>query len=194
MVRVIKYTLDDPQRVGHREEHTLMATLLDASEHPAEELVLLYHERWEHELAYDEQKTHQDPRRATKPTHLRSQTPAGVVQEAYALSLGHYVTRAMMAEAATSVEIDPDRLSFAGCLQILRCRLPECPSGSEAARSAWWQAVRWEMSQEQLPPRRNRINPRVIKRKMSKFKKKRAAHRGQTPLRKSFAQAIILKQ
>jgi hypothetical protein len=40
-----------------------------------------YHERWEEELTYDEQKTHQDLRRATKPAHLRSQTPAGVIQE-----------------------------------------------------------------------------------------------------------------
>lgn len=192
VVRVIKYTLDDPQRVEHRQEHTLITTLLNAEKHPAEELIVEYHERWEEELVFDEQKTHQDPRRAEKPTHLRSQTPAGVVQEVYALSLGHYLTRALMSEAAASVEIDPDLLSFLGCLQILRCRLPECPSGSEEGRRRWWEAVRWEMSQEQLPLRR--INPRVVKRKMSKFKKKRAAHRGLPPLRKSFAQAIILKQ
>jgi hypothetical protein len=49
-----------------------------------------YHERWEEELTYDEQKTPQDPRRATKPAHLRSQTPAGVIQELYALSLAHF--------------------------------------------------------------------------------------------------------
>jgi hypothetical protein len=194
VVRVIKYELDDPQRVGHRQEHTLVTTLLDAEKYPAKELIVGYHERWEEELVFDEQKTHQDPRRAEKPTHLRSQTPAGVVQEVYALSLGHYVTRALMSEAAASVKVDPDRLSFVGCLRILRCRLPECPGGSEEGRRKWWEAVRWEMSQERLPPRRNRINPRVVKRKMSKFKKKRAAHRGLPQLRKSFAQAIILKQ
>ena len=42
---------------------------------------------------FDEQKTHQDPRRAEKPPHVRSHTPAGVVQEVYALSLGHYTLR-----------------------------------------------------------------------------------------------------
>src|SRR5947209_9952584 len=30
IIRVIKYMLDDPQRVGHQEEHTLMTSLLDA--------------------------------------------------------------------------------------------------------------------------------------------------------------------
>lgn len=81
MVRVIRYTLDDPQRTGHGEEHRLLTTLTDASAAPAPALILLYHERWEIELTIDEAKTHQDPRRAEKPTHLRSQTPEGVRQE-----------------------------------------------------------------------------------------------------------------
>jgi len=44
-------------------------------------------------MTYDEQKTHQYPQRPTKPAHLRSETPAGVVQEMYALSLAHFVIR-----------------------------------------------------------------------------------------------------
>ena len=81
VVRVIRYTLDDPQRVGHQEVHTLMTNLLDEVEYPAGELIPGYHERWEEELVYDEQKTHQDPPRPSKPAHLRSETPAGVIQE-----------------------------------------------------------------------------------------------------------------
>ncbi len=67
VVRVIRYTLDDPQRVGHGEVHILITNLFDADLDPAKELIILYHERWEQELVYDEQKTHQDPPRATKP-------------------------------------------------------------------------------------------------------------------------------
>ncbi len=77
VVRVIRYTLDDPQRVGHGEVHVLITNLLDEDLYTAQELIILYHERWEHELVYDEQKTHQDPRRATKPAHLRSDTDPG---------------------------------------------------------------------------------------------------------------------
>src|SRR5713101_5204451 len=95
VVRVIQYTLDDLPRAGHGPGHTLITSLLDAQECPATELIVLYHERWEEELTFDEQKTHQDPRRPGKPAHLRSETPRGVVQEVYALSLGHYVNRAL---------------------------------------------------------------------------------------------------
>ena len=35
VVRVIRYTLDDPQRVGHGEEHVLITNLLDEELYPA---------------------------------------------------------------------------------------------------------------------------------------------------------------
>lgn len=192
VVRVIRYTLDDPQRVGHGETHVLLTNLFDEAEFPAQELIILYHERWEEELAFDEQKTHQDPRRATKPAHLRSETPAGVIQEIYALSLGHFVVRALMFAAADAAELDPDRLSFTGCFQILKCRLPECQSSTAESFEAWYRGLLWEMQHERTDPRRNRINPRVIKRKMSKWKKKRAEHRSPPKLRKSFAQSMVI--
>lgn len=192
IVRVIRYKLDDPQRVGHGEVHVLITNLFDEQLAPAAELIALYHERWEEELVFDEKKTHQDPRRASKPAHLRSETPAGVLQELYALSLAHFVTRALMFEAAQSVGLDPDRLSFTGCFQILQCRLPECRDGSPAALADWYEALLWEMSNERVEPRRNRINPRVIKQKMSKWKKKRPEHFHPPPLKKSFEQAVVM--
>jgi hypothetical protein len=193
VVRVIRYTLDDPQRAGHGEGHTLLTTLLDPADAPALELVRLYHERWEQELVYDEQKTHQAPRGAGKEAQVRSETPAGVVQEVYALSLAHYVTRAVMADAAAVAGADPDRLSFVGCLRILRLRLSECPRGSPAECRAWYAEVLAEMAREQLPARANRINPRVVKRKMSKFQKKRPEHRPAPALRKAFAEAVVIR-
>ena len=194
LVRVIRYTLDDPQRVGHGEVHVLITNLFDENFYHAEELIMLYHERWEHELVYDEQKTHQDPRRPTKPAHLRSETPAGVIQEIYALSLGHFVTRALMLEAATTVGLDPDRLSFLGCFQILKCRLPECNSSTPEGLEQWYQGLLWELQTERTDDkvRRNRINPRVIKRKMSKWKKKRAEHRHLPPLKKTFVETVVM--
>lgn len=193
LVRVIRYTLDDPQRTGHQETHVLLTTLLDAATHPAVTLILLYHERWEQELVNDEQKTHQAPRLAGKEAQVRSETPAGVVQELYALSLAHYVTRALMAEAAATVAGEAKRLSFVGCLRILRLRLPACASGDALSLRQWYEGLLWEMSQEVLPQRRNRINPRVVKRKMSKFQKKRAKHRPVPPLKKKFVEAIVLQ-
>src|SRR5262249_38756014 len=194
VVRVIRYTLDDPQRVGHGEVHTLITNLFDEDLYPAKELIMLYHERWEQELVYDEQKTHQDPPRVTKPAHLRSETPAGVIQEVYALSLGHFVTRALMFEAAATVGLDTDRLSFLGCFQILKCRLPECDSSTPRTFEEWYRGLLWEMQRERTDDevRRNRINPRVVKQKMSRFKKKRPEHRRVPPLKKTFAETVVM--
>jgi len=186
VVRVIRSTLDDPRRVGHGEEHVLITDLFDEMAPPANELIILYHERWEEELTFDEQKTHQDPRRATEPAQLRSETPAGVIQEISALSLGHFVIRSLMCAAAATSGLDPDALSFTGCFQILKCRLPECDGKTPATFEAWYRGVLWEMHSERTDPRRNRINPRVIKRKMSKWKKKRPEHRHLPPLKKTF--------
>lgn len=192
-VRVIEYTLEDPQRTGHGEAHRLVTNLLDETQAPALELIALYHQRWEEELVFDEQKTHQDPRRAEKPAHLRSETPEGVKQEVYALSLAHFVIRSLMFEAARPAQLDVDRLSFLGCFRILQCRLPECDSRTHVSLQAWYQALLAEIRAEEIEPRRHRINPRVIKRKMSKWAKKTTAHKRPPPLSKTFAQCIVMK-
>ena len=192
VVRMIRYKLDDPQRVGHNEKHILLTNLLDAEVFPAIELISNYHERWEHELVYDEQKTHQDPRRATKPAHLRSKTPSGVIQEFYALSLGHFVVRALMFQAARLANLDPDRLSFSGSFQILKCRLPECDASTPQSFEQWYASLLLELSRERTEPRRNRINPRVVKRKISPWLKKRPQHHHPPPLTKTFAQSVVM--
>lgn len=192
VIRVIEYTLNDPQRTGHGEVHRLGTNLLDPTSSPALELVCLYHERWEEELVYDEQKTHQDPRRPTKPTHLRSQTPEGVEQEVYALSLGHFVVRALMLEAAQRENIDVDTLSFIGSLHILQARLPECVSADPKGLNQWYELLLKELALERVDPRRNRVNPRVVKKKMSQFAQKRPEHRRRPALTKAFAETVII--
>ena len=193
VVRVIAYTIDDPQRTGRQEEHRFLTNLLDDTQYPAMELIVGYHERWENEGVYDEQKTHPDPRRAEKPANLRSETPEGVRQELYALSLAHFVVRALMFEAARSARMDVDRLSFVGCFRILQCRLPECLGATAPTLDEWYDALLWEMRQERIEKRRNRINPRVIKRKMSKWLKKGPKHRNLPPLKKTFDESVVMK-
>jgi len=192
LVRIIEYKLDDPQRVGHNEVHRLMTNLLDAETYPAMELIMEYHERWEEEMVYDEQKTHQDPCRAEKTTNFRSETTDGLKQELYAMSLAHFVVRALMLEAASQASLDVDRLSFKGSFQILKTRLPECDPNNEEKLSQWFAAVVWEISRERIPPRRNRTNPRVIKRKMSRWNKCRPEHRKQKPLTKLFEETVVM--
>src|SRR3954466_10422359 len=188
LVRIIEYTFDDPGRPGSGEPHRLLTTLLDEHLDPAPTLIVLYHERWEEEVTIDELKTHQRERPV-----LRSQTPGGVVQEIYGLLLGHYIIRVLMQEAAAREGIDPQRLSFPGTLKILRCRLPECPAGRRGLRR-WYHDLVAEIAEEVLPVRRNRINPRVIKRKMSNWRKKRPEHRRYPQPTKEFAAAIVMRR
>jgi hypothetical protein len=186
LVRIIEYTLDDPARPTEARVHRLLTTLLDAALDPAEEVIVLYHERWEEELAIDELKTHQKGRPV-----LRSQTPAGVVQEIEGLLLAHYAVRAVMQEAAEQEGLDPQRLSFVGTLKVLRCRLPEVPACA-AGRRRWWGDLIAEVGEEVLPERRDRVNPRVIRRKLSKWPKKRPQHRRTPQPTKTFREAIVI--
>jgi Insertion element 4 transposase N-terminal/Transposase DDE domain len=185
-VRIIEYTLNDPGRSGSGEKHRLLTTLLDAARHPAKRLIVLYHERWEEEMAIDELKTHQRERPV-----LRSETPAGVVQEIDGLLLAHYVVRVLMSEAARRINLPPRRLSFTGTLKVLRCRLPECPK-SRKGLQRWYEDLLAEIAEEVLPERRNRINPRVIKRKMSNWRKKRPEHRRSPQPTKKFRQSVVI--
>ena len=99
---------------------------------------------------------------------------------------------AMMLEAATEAQIDVDRLSFKGSFQIIKTRLPECDSTNEVKFDEWYAMLIWEIGSEQIPPRRNRINPRVIKRKMSRWNKCRPKHRKIPPLRKTFQECVVV--
>lgn len=186
VVRIIAYTLNDPGRAHAGGVHRLLTTLLDPATDPATALVALYHERWEEELSLDELKVHQQEK-----TRLHSQTPAGVVQEIEGLLLAHYAVRALMHQAADVQGLDPQRLSFTGTLKILRCRLPEVPADA-AGRQRWLADLLAEIGEEVLPPRRDRVNPRVIKRKMSKWPKKRPQHRQHPQPSRPFRESVVI--
>jgi hypothetical protein len=121
LVRIIKYTLDDPHRNGHGELHRLITSLLDPDLYPAHTLACEYHQRWEVEITIDEVNTHQ--RLPNIP--LRSRKPIGVIQEAYGLLIAHYAVRSVMHEAAVQAGLDPDRLSFINAVRIIRDAISE---------------------------------------------------------------------
>lgn len=176
LVRVIRYDAPDPKDPARRILHRLVTTLLDPTRYPALPLIATYHERWEIENAIDEIDTHL---RAERPI-LRSHKPAGVVQEVYGILLAHYAVRKVMFAAAMSVPIDPDRVSFVTALRLIRDALPELDAATtEEARLRRYAVLLHDVAKELNPPRRSRSYPRVVKRKMSKFKLKRPAVHGQ---------------
>jgi hypothetical protein len=185
VVRLICYTLDDPCRVGHRQEHRLVTSLLDPATAPAEELILAYHTRWEIELTVDELVIHQRP-----VLPLRSKLPVGVVQELYGLLIAHYLVRAVMVDAAATVSLAPTRMSFVESLRLIREALPDFQRTAPADHRSIYQALLADIAAVALPPRANRINPRVVKQKMSNFPVKRPEHRGWPQPTKPFRDTI----
>jgi len=189
LVRVIEYTFDDPARPGHGERHRLITTLLDAERYPAQELIVLYHQRWEIEIANDEITTHQLARPVTE---LRSRTPCGVVQEIYGVLLAHNAIRALMHEAALAIDVDPRTLSFMHAVRVVRETIPLMRAAPVHYLPLLYRAMIRQISTGVLPPRDGRINPRVIKVKMSSWPKKQLDHYHPPQPAKSFAESVIL--
>jgi hypothetical protein len=184
-VRVIEYTHDDPNRPGCGRRNRLLTDLVNPADLPAAEAPVVYHERWEQELAFDELKTHLSGR----DVPVRSKTPAGVVQEVYGLVLAHYLIRRVIHDAAVTASADPDRVSFAGTLRVLWCQLPESPGRPPAD---WYRDLLREVRRQRLGPRRDRWYPRVIKRKMPYWGKKRAEHLHPPQPTKPFREAVVV--
>jgi hypothetical protein len=103
--------------------------------------------------------------------------------------LAHYVVRRVMHDAAVVACQDPDRLSFTDSLRIVQCHLPEAPG---QATEVWYHRLLREVRQQVLRPRRDRWYPRVIKRKMSNWKKKRPEHLHPPQPTKPFRNAVVL--
>lgn len=173
LVRIIEYTFTDPQWPGYGQRHRLLTTLLDPQQAPAEHLIACYHERWEVEISIDEVDTHQRLLART----LRSQTPMGVIQELYGCLLVHFAVRALMLQAASQQDgLDVDRLSFTHALCVLKRFLPDFQRAHRDAWPALQQRLLRALREKRLPPRRLRSNPRVVKRRASKFDTKRPEH------------------
>ena len=168
LVRVIEYPIRD-ERLGEPGKlYRLATTLLNPRTAPALELIDCYHERWEVEVQLDEIKTHQ---RLQQPV-LRSLTPQGVVQEVYALLLAHYAVRALMVQAASLAQVDPDRLSFSEAVFQISETTRELAQVHPAEQDALRQKLLERLPVQLLPPRRLRSNPRVLKKLYRKYKRK----------------------
>jgi len=188
LVRVIEYTLVDPALPGCGKVHRLVTTLLDPELAPALDLVCAYHERWEIEILIDEVDTHQ--RLAGRP--LRSRKPVGVIQELYGLVIAHYAIRFLMHEAALQAKVDPDRLSFVHALRVIGNAIPEFQMVAPEQLPQLYQRLLHDIADHLLPEPRPRSNPRVVKRKMSKFRVKRTKHQNWPQPTRPFRQAVAL--
>jgi hypothetical protein len=116
--RAVQYTVADRDGDGKGEPIRVVTTILDVPAAPAQALAEAYHQRWEHEGANNQIKTHlRGPGRV-----LRSKSPDMVRQEIYGYLLTHHAIAALICRAATEADIDPDRIKFKRTVRILRRR------------------------------------------------------------------------
>lgn len=165
IARAIRY-----KRKGFRTS-TLLTSLLDSKKYPRDEVVALYHERWEIELGYDEIKTHMLAREEA----IRSRTPKSVRQEIWAIALAYNLVRVEMERAADEAGVLPTRISFVNALSMI-CHAwlvwstpPLAPGRIPRALLDLRQRLRLLLLPERRPDRRF---PRVVKLKMSAYDKK----------------------
>jgi hypothetical protein len=152
----------------------LITTILDETI-SAKEIAIHYHKRWDIEIAYDEIKTHQCATlRGQMPTTLRSKRADLVEQELYAMLITYNLIRSLIYEAASKHNKDPRLISFLDSLQMIIDAAPiiSYQQGNERNRFDYLLSLIANSLIDR--PRRPRVNPRVVKVKMSNFKRKRS--------------------
>ena len=116
LARAIEYDVPDRTGNGSGELIVLLTTITDPDDARAEELAAAYHQRWEEETGNDQLKTHlRGPGRV-----LRSRLPDLVHQEIWAYLIVHHAISALIAKASAAADLDPDRISFAKALRLVR--------------------------------------------------------------------------
>lgn len=110
LARRIRY-----QRKGFQPSY-LLTSLQDYTVYPAREIVELYHERWQIELAYRDIKSTLLEREEC----IRSKTPEAVMQELWGILLAYNLVRLEMEKAAGVHRVRPTMLSFIYALRQLR--------------------------------------------------------------------------
>jgi hypothetical protein len=164
-MRMIRY-----RKPGFKESR-LITSLVDSKKFPTEELVALYHERWELEIGFDELKTHELAREET----IRSRTAVGVRQEVWGVLLAYNLVRVEMERAATEAGVEPRRISFVNALSLIRTAwiVWSTPPLAPGRIPEGLLDLRRQLGHLLLPERRpERKYPRAVKIKMSPYAKK----------------------
>ena len=164
-VRVIDAAITITTNKGQREaSYRLITTVLDQA-CGAEEIVRLYHDRWEIETAYCELKSTILGGRV-----LRARTPAGVEQEVYALLVAYQAIRIAIADTAIAhPNLDPDRGSFTVALNAARDQIIKAAGILAESVVDIVGVIGRHVLADLLPPRRCRTSPRVVKRAISNY-------------------------
>jgi hypothetical protein len=137
-----------PQRGYRTQVITLVTTLLDPHAYPAAALAELYLSRWQIEVNFRHLKTTM----GMEVLHCKS--VAGVLKELHMFAIAYNLVRLVMLEASRRQGVPLDRVSFIDALRWLR----DAPADALLTPLVI------------NPARPGRVEPRVLKRRMKKYK------------------------
>ena len=140
------------------QEVTLVTTLRDESEYPAEQLLLLYRRRWEAELHLRSLK------QTMKMEHLSCKSAEMLRKEVWAHLLGYNLTRQAQVQAALDQGRLPWHLSFAGTRDLLREMREQLTWSEQGHRAEVLRALWVAVGQRKIVERPNRVEPRRVRR------------------------------
>jgi hypothetical protein len=148
--------------------HRLVTTLTDARRHPADALVALYHQRWEHESAYYALR-----HTITAGRVLRSGDPAGLEQEMWSLLTLYQLLRTVMVDAAESRPgTDPDRCGFTIAEHAARDQIVQA-TGIIIDSNEKSGVIAHRVLAALLPPRRPRVSTRKVRSPIFRYSERR---------------------
>ena len=146
--------------------YRLATTLTDCRRYPAPALIGLYHERWEHEVAYLALR-----HTLLNGRVLRSGDRVGLEQEMWGLLAVYQALRRAMVTAVESVPgTDPDRASFTTALETAKDTLIAAANVLTAEAGLTGRIGRAVLD-DLLPPRRPRVSVRKVKSPLSRWNK-----------------------
>ena len=138
---------------------TLVTTLLDADEYPAEELVAVYRARWHAELDLRSIKV------TMQMDVLRCKTPEMVRKEIWMHMLAYNLIRTVMADAAAKVQCHVREISFKGTWQTLSAYRPLVERARPEQLPALYDDLLEALASHRVGNRPNRFEPRAVKRR-----------------------------
>jgi hypothetical protein len=164
ILRMIEVSIGSP---GFRTRKVkLFTTLADPALYPADEIAALQKRRWDAELRFRDIKT------AMGMNHLRCRTPEMIRKEITMFMTAYNLVRSMMLEAAQISGIQATRISFTSAAALTEewmriiLQRKNCRSKREFMKTFFE-----ILSENVLPFRPGRSEPRVVKRTEQRFPK-----------------------
>jgi hypothetical protein len=143
---------------------TVITTLLDSKEYPAQQILYAYLRRWRLEMCLNDLKT------TLRMESLRSRSPQMAQKELFTRLIAHNLVRCTMAQAAAEHTVPLDRISFKGSLDAVRqFSHAMAQAKSKKKRQQLWEELLRTLAADLVPERPGRREPRAVKRKKNKY-------------------------